>query len=103
MNNFVHEMLHDSPAASRIMALWKEYEERQTPEAQFVKDLDRFEMAAQAFAYERRTGKNLQTFFDSSVPDIRHPEVRAWAGELQAERNELQDDKTSAPAQPRVV
>lgn len=23
MHNFVHEMLHDSPAAQRIMALWQ--------------------------------------------------------------------------------
>ncbi|KAL1748163.1 HD domain-containing protein [Schizophyllum fasciatum] len=102
MHNFVHEMLHDSPAARRIMKLWKEYEARQTPEAQFVKatprpqfdsderiaDLDRFEMAAQAFAYEQRTGKNLQTFYNSSIPGIRHTEVRSWAAELDAERSE---------------
>ncbi|KAL1696721.1 HD domain-containing protein [Schizophyllum commune] len=96
MNNFVHEMLHDSPAARRIMDLWKEYEARETPEALFVKDLDRFEMAAQAFAYERRTGQNLQTFYDSSIPGIRHPEVRAWATELEAERKEAQQGRAAA-------
>jgi putative hydrolases of HD superfamily len=37
MQNFVHEMLHDSPAALRIMSLWKEYEEQTTAEARFVK------------------------------------------------------------------
>jgi 5'-deoxynucleotidase YfbR-like HD superfamily hydrolase len=37
MQNFVHEMLHDSPAALRIMSLWKEYEDQATPEARFVK------------------------------------------------------------------
>ena len=55
MNNFVHEMLHSSPAALRIEALWRvsefiedllrsidclsyqEYEEGQTAEARFVK------------------------------------------------------------------
>lgn len=37
MQNFVHEMLHDSPAALRIMSLWKEYEVQATPEARFVK------------------------------------------------------------------
>ena len=37
MQNFVHDMLHDSPAALRIMSLWKEYEEQATPEARFVK------------------------------------------------------------------
>ena len=37
MQSFVHEMLHDSPAALRIMSLWKEYEDQATPEARFVK------------------------------------------------------------------
>jgi hypothetical protein len=63
MHNFVDEMLHGSPAAQRILALWQEYEEQRTEEARFVKgtpnfahldysllipaDLDRFEMACQ--------------------------------------------------------
>ncbi|KAL1762728.1 HD domain-containing protein [Schizophyllum commune] len=96
MKNFVHEMLHDSPAAQRIINLWKEYEARETPEALFVKDLDRFEMAAQAFSYERRTGQDLQTFYDSSIPSIQHPEVRSWATELEAERQEAQEGRTAA-------
>ena len=37
MHNFVHEMLHNSPAAQRIHALWQEYEAGETPEARFVK------------------------------------------------------------------
>ncbi|KAJ2925762.1 hypothetical protein H1R20_g11336, partial [Candolleomyces eurysporus] len=37
MNNFVHTMLHNSPAAQRIEALWREYEAGETPEAKFVK------------------------------------------------------------------
>ncbi len=55
MHNFVHEMLHNSPAAQRIMDLWnvcsskpqsrsryakinfQEYEEGESKEAQFVK------------------------------------------------------------------
>lgn len=37
MQNFVHEMLHDSPAALKIMSLWQEYEEQSTAEARFVK------------------------------------------------------------------
>jgi hypothetical protein len=37
MQNFVHEMLHDSPAALKIMSLWKEYEDQSTAEARFVK------------------------------------------------------------------
>ena len=54
MHNFVHDMLHDSPAARRIGTLWQvhlphtlimpklmsvpqEYEDQLTPEARFVK------------------------------------------------------------------
>jgi hypothetical protein len=37
MNNFVHDMLHDSPPARRIMALYEEYEAQETAEAHFVK------------------------------------------------------------------
>ncbi|KAK0238509.1 hypothetical protein EDD85DRAFT_510627 [Armillaria nabsnona] len=90
MHNFIHEMLHNSPAAQRIEALWKEYEDGKTPEARFVKDLDRFELASQAFEYERTyTARNLQTFFDTSLPKIRHTEVREWSEDLLKERKEL--------------
>lgn len=94
MQNFVHEMLHDSPAALRIMSLWKEYEVQVTPEARFVKDLDRFEMAAQALEYERaHDSQTLQSFFDSSIPSIRHTEVREWGADLLREREEMHTTK----------
>ncbi|KIK62975.1 hypothetical protein GYMLUDRAFT_41277 [Collybiopsis luxurians FD-317 M1] len=90
MRIFIHEMLHNSPAAQRIEALWKEYECRETPEAQFVKDLDRFEMATQAFEYERdlKTPR-LQEFYESSIPFIEHPEVQGWGEDLLNERSRL--------------
>jgi putative hydrolases of HD superfamily len=37
MQNFVHEMPHDSPVALKIMSLWQEYEKQSTAEARFVK------------------------------------------------------------------
>ncbi|SJL03345.1 related to HD domain-containing protein C4G3.17 [Armillaria ostoyae] len=97
MHNFIHEMLHNSPAAQRIEALWREYEDGKTPEARFVKD--RFELASQAFEYERTyTARNLQTFFDTSLPKIRHTEVREWSEDLLKERKELW--KAIEPEQP---
>ncbi|PBK65922.1 HD domain-containing protein [Armillaria solidipes] len=99
MHNFIHEMLHNSPAAQRIEVLWREYEDGKTPEARFVKDLDRFELASQAFEYERTyTARNLQTFFDTSLPKIRHTEVREWSEDLLKERKELW--KAIEPEQP---
>ncbi|KAG9309444.1 HD domain-containing protein [Chiua virens] len=90
MHNFVHDMLHASPTALRIEALWHEYEEGVTPEAKFVKDLDRLEMALQAREYEkmhRRERGDLQDFFDSSFSYLRHPEVRHWGDSLAKERD----------------
>jgi putative hydrolase of HD superfamily len=53
-------------------------------------DLDRFEMAAQALEYERAHGtQTLQPFFDSSVPHLRHAEVREWGSDLLREREEM--------------
>ncbi|KIM88176.1 hypothetical protein PILCRDRAFT_814094 [Piloderma croceum F 1598] len=93
MQNFAHEMLHDSHAAQRIIGLWQEYEDGETDEARFVKDLDRFEMATQALEYERRHSAELQPFFDSSLPNIRHPEVKGWGNELMKERDRSLEPK----------
>lgn len=41
-----------------------------------------------ALEYEK-DGKNLQTFFDTSLPDIHHPEVQGWGKDLLAERERL--------------
>ncbi|EJD07455.1 HD domain-containing protein [Fomitiporia mediterranea MF3/22] len=94
MHNFVHVMLHSTPAALRIEALWKEYEEGETAEARFVKDLDRFEMASQALEYERRhESQQLDVFFESSIPKLRHSEVQQWGADLMAERAKLHEER----------
>jgi putative hydrolase of HD superfamily len=47
-------------------------------------------MAAQALEYERAHGtQTLQPFFDSSVPHLRHVEVREWGSDLLREREEM--------------
>ncbi|GAA95320.1 uncharacterized protein L969DRAFT_84939 [Mixia osmundae IAM 14324] len=90
MDHMLRELLPaDSHASKRIMALWQEYEDATTPEARFVKDLDRVEMALQAVEYERDQTRILQPFLEASVPKIQHAEVRGWADDLMAERDEL--------------
>ncbi|CUA78194.1 HD domain-containing protein 2 [Bos taurus] [Rhizoctonia solani] len=89
MRCMLSDMLHDGPGAVRIKELWEEYEEQVTPEAKFVKDLDRLEMALQAAEYERSfpdEPNKLQSFFDSSLPNIKHPEVAEWGRQLQEQR-----------------
>ncbi|KAF5385801.1 hypothetical protein D9615_002190 [Tricholomella constricta] len=116
MHNFVHDMLHGTPAALRILSLYEEYEEGQTAEAKFVKDLDRFEMASQgehpasafkilhptdsnhqtASEYEHRYGaQTLQSFFDSSLPNLRHPEVKSWGEDLAGQRQRSRSEASN--------
>ncbi|KAG1815455.1 HD domain-containing protein [Suillus variegatus] len=78
MHNFVHDMLHGSPAALQIEALWNEYEEGETDEAKFVK----------AREYEMAHALDLQPFFDSSLPHLRHPEVKRWGENLAQTRSQ---------------
>lgn len=49
-------------------SLPQEYENETTPEAKYVKDLDKFDMILQAFEYEQaeNTPMKLQEFFDST-------------------------------------
>lgn len=65
--------------------LWREYEEGVTPEAQVVKDLDKYEMMVQALEYERRYGINLGEFFKAAEA-VKHPRIREWTGQLLLER-----------------
>ena len=84
MHRITHTLLKpEGPASKRIHSLWHEYEDGKTREARFVKDLDRIEMALQASEYESaQKSSKMQPFFESSIPKIQHPEVRAWADAL---------------------
>lgn len=47
------ELLGNTEEVKEIAELWHEYEDAKTPEALFVKDLDKFEMIVQALEYEK--------------------------------------------------
>ncbi|KAI8804277.1 HD domain-containing protein [Cladochytrium replicatum] len=85
MDRLVQE-LGDTAEARELRELWKEYEDGVTYEALFVKDLDKFEMIVQALEYEKRHGKVLQSFYDSTRGKFKHPKVIEWAEELYKER-----------------
>ena len=47
-----------------------------------------------ALEYERNHGaKDLQSFYNSSIPNVRHPQVQQWSQDLIIEREELQTEK----------
>ncbi|XP_031556364.1 HD domain-containing protein 2-like [Actinia tenebrosa] len=77
-------------AGRELYELWEEYEYQKTPEANFVKDVDRFEMVLQAHEYESEENQpgRLQDFFDSTKRKFQHPLVKGWVDELNKTRNE---------------
>lgn len=71
-----------------IFEISQEYEEGETPEAKFVKDLDRLDLIMQAFEYEKRDNcpSYHQEFFDNIDGKINHPFVVKIFNEIKAQR-----------------
>lgn len=76
-----------------IYSLYKEYEAKETPEAKFVKDLDRFDMVFTATHYEKRDNAHgkLQEFFTSTQGKFEHPYIRNLVELLKQQRKALAD------------
>lgn len=68
------EVLDSVVDGDEIRSLWEEYEDRETPEAVFVKDMDVVEMCLQVVAYERdqryESEGDLDEFFVTAEPQI---------------------------------
>lgn len=64
-----------------------EYLEQKTPEANYVKDLDRLDMAFQAFFYEEETGKDLSEFFENATLHITSENLKKILEEIKNKRN----------------
>jgi putative hydrolases of HD superfamily len=58
---------------SGYLELWKEYENQSTPEARFVRQIDKLEMGLQASLYEKQGYKNLDAFFRDVEKSLTHP------------------------------
>lgn len=68
------DLLADQP---ELLALWAEAEAGESPEAQFVKELDRLDMGLQALRYAAEGGQDTREFIESALQGIRRPELRA--------------------------
>ncbi|KAG0132631.1 putative HD family hydrolase [Tuber indicum] len=73
--------------AKDIMDLWMEYETGKTPEAVFVKDVDRFELICQTIEYEKKyeAQKDLKEFLHVRE-SIKNDFVKKWAEDAMKER-----------------
>ena len=95
-----HLQLYNNHSSSsnvdRIHQLFHEYEERQTPEAQAVKDLDKLDMILQADVYEQQHDAlvNLDEFFDGTPASSFHtPEIAQLATLIHEQRAERRNSK----------
>lgn len=71
------------PSGAEILALWEEYEAVLTPEARFVKQVDRLEMAFQAAIYEKQGLGDMSEFFASAGAGVLDEPLRAILSELE--------------------
>lgn len=74
-----------------ILELFREYEQRKSPEAKYVKDLDRLDLLMQAYEYEKRdkTAGQLQEFFETLSGKFEHPFISKIALAIYAKRENL--------------
>ena len=72
-------LLSDRPD---LLALWESYEAQDDPEARFVHELDRLDMALQAVRYSSSRGPVLTEFLDSAARAIHTPELRRLMDQL---------------------
>lgn len=74
------------PNGSEYLAIWQEFEDGETPEAQFIKEVDRLEMGLQATIYEQENFGDMELFFQSTDRALTTPELREIFTALQALR-----------------
>jgi putative hydrolase of HD superfamily len=72
-----------------VLSLYEEFEEGKTPEAIFVRSMDKVDLLIQAFIYEKTGYKNLQNFFGEKknfeyIEKI--PEIKEFIENLKARR-----------------
>ncbi len=81
----------DLPEGGSYLALWEEFEAGESPEAHFVHQIDRLEMALQASVYEYSGYPNLQEFFDTSDQAITDPRLRSILAAIGALRHDASE------------
>ncbi|KAL6731036.1 hypothetical protein Aduo_001949 [Ancylostoma duodenale] len=75
-------------SGNQWVELWREYEAQNTLEAKVVKHLDKFDMIAQAYEYERKYGIDLSQFFESTKTVFTIAPFVTWDAELRKQRDE---------------
>jgi putative hydrolase of HD superfamily len=72
------------PGGHRYIEVWRAYERGESPEARFVKQVDRLEMALQASVYARRGFPEMGDFFDSARETLDTGPMGSLLAEIEA-------------------
>ena len=103
----IRTMIGD-PLGKELYELWKEYEDQESREAIYCKDIDKFEMVVQAYEYEKMHLKNcddadktqtdvtnepLRDFFESTNDTFKTPFFRKLDKELREKRETMLKEK----------
>ena len=67
----------DARRAEGLAVLWRQYEAQGDPEARFVRELDRLDMALQALAYAQAGAEGMGEFVESAAEVVQHPALVA--------------------------
>ena len=78
------QVFGELPAGQRYIDVWRAYERGESPEARFVKQVDRLEMALQASVYSRRGFPKMGDFFDSARKTLEAEPLRQLLAEVEA-------------------
>jgi len=73
--NSITRIFSRIPNGEDYVRLWEEFEDGDSPEARFVRQIDKLEMALQASAYEHQGFGDLQDFYESASQAISDPEL----------------------------
>lgn len=94
--------VHGGLAGQDLKAIWREYEDGETPESKFVHDVDKIELILQMVEYERTNKCNIDlSEFSWVARKLMSPEMKAWAQEILDERTELWKAHNKEPREPQ--
>ncbi len=83
----LQKVLIDSNNPEEYLQLFDEYEENTTDEAKLVKQLDRLEMAIQAYEYETAHTFSLEEFFLTTDAEVTDQRLRLILKDIEKLRN----------------
>jgi putative hydrolase of HD superfamily len=78
----VIRILGSLPAGQEYLKIWEEFETGETPEARFVRQIDKLEMGLQARIYAEQGYRDLEHFYSSAIQGISDSELRDLVGDV---------------------